>query len=73
MDASSHCRLVDDSKLLPVSKNLAAESPDSNLPVTGTTSAGSDVTSPKVADVHRSNAASLTTNTSLDPLLRSRP
>ena len=71
MDASSHCRTVDDSKLL--TKNVTDPDGCHKLPAVHTiTSPVSDTTSPKVADVHRSNNASLQTNTSLQPLLTSR-
>jgi len=75
MDTSSHCRLVDDSKLLTKNLTTNLECPEScrNLPAACAASPGSDATSPKVADVHRSNTASLLTNTSLEPLLRPRP
>jgi len=79
IDASSHCRLVDDSKLLTKKPN-AGSPPDSccNLPAVNAASVptSSDTTHPKMADtdVQASNVtASLNTNASLEPLLSPRP
>ena len=78
MDKSSHCRPVDDSKLL--TKNHMMLNPDNQescrtLPVACATGTSSELTSPKVpvADVQRSITGSLQTNTSLQPLLRPGP
>ena len=73
MDASSHCRLVDDSKLL--TKNVTVGTPENShdLPTSSAAAAGSDATTPKVAGAHRGNYGSLRTNVSTEPLLGQCP
>jgi len=84
IDANSHCRLVDDSKLL--TKNILTNlgttpsSPGAANPAGWQKTADSDAvnnhadaTSPKLADERGTNSASLQTNASEQPLLQPRP
>ena len=77
MDTSSHCRSVDDSKLLTKNRLMPSlGTPDScENPSAVCMPASSEMTRPKTADtdVQRSNTTSLQTSASLQPLLTTRP